>query len=238
MAAAFVVETERWDLAATLFPTGGPVVASQAIAAVRDNPVMQGPHAGHGGNGTAPPVTSDTTATVRASNRSQRLPIVITNLAAANKGSLRQGTTLADLNIDSTGEGPRVGDLDVLAVAASLKGDHQKAIEFMRQAVLAEEKLGPPSGPPLVIKPAHELFGEILLRGGKPGEAAEQFKIALLRQPNRARSLLGAARAAAQSGNEPEAVSLYAKLADQWKQADEGLPELREVQDYLKKTKP
>lgn len=237
MAAAFVVETERWGMAATLFPAGAPVVASQTTAAMRDSPVMQGPHAGHGGNAVAQPVTSASTATVRASNRSERLPVFITNLAAANKGSLPQETTLADLNINSTGEGPRVGDLNILAVAASLKGDHQKAIEVMRQAVLVEEKLGPPSGPPLVIKPAHELFGEILLRAGKPGEAAEQFKIALLRQPNRARSLLGAARSAAKSGNDAEAASLYAKLLDQWKQADEGLPEFREAQDYLKKAK-
>jgi hypothetical protein len=238
MAAAFVVETERWDMATQLFPAGAPVVAGQTIAAVQVNPGMQGPHAGHGGNGGATPVTSDATATVRSSNRSERLPIVITNLAAANKGSLRQGTTLADLNSNSASEGPRVGDLGIVAVAASLKGDHQKAIEFMRQAVIVEEKLGPPSGPPLVIKPAHELFGEILLRASKPGEAAEQFKIALLRQPNRARSLLGAARAAAQSGNESQAASFYARLLDQWKQADEGLPELREVQDYLRKSKP
>jgi tetratricopeptide (TPR) repeat protein len=239
MAAAFVVETERWDMAATLFPAGAPVVASQNTAAVRDNSVMQGgPHAGHGGNGVAQPVTSDSAATVRASNRSERLPVFITNFAAANKGSLRQETTLADLNVNSASEGPRVGDLNILAVAASLKGDHQKAIEVMRQAVIVEEKLGPPSGPPLVIKPAHELFGEILLRAGKPGEAAEQFKISLLRQPNRARSLLGAARAAAKSGDAAGAAAFYSKLLDQWKQADEGLPESREAQEYLKKAKP
>jgi hypothetical protein len=66
----------------------------------------------------------------------------------------------------------------------------------------------------------------------------EQFKAALLRQPNRARSLLGAARAASQIGDQPSAASFYARLLDQWKQADEGLPELREAQDYLKKTAP
>ena len=68
-----------------------------------------------------------------------------------------------------------------------------------------EEQTSAPYGPPNLIKPTHELFGEILLRAGKPAEAAEQFKIALLRQPNRARSLLGAARAAAQSGNQAAA---------------------------------
>jgi Tfp pilus assembly protein PilF len=92
----------------------------------------------------------------------------------------------------------------------------------------------PPYGPPNLIKPSHELFGEILLRAGKPAEAAAQFKTALLRQPNRARSLLGAARAAAQSGNQAAAAAAYTALLEQWKQADPDLPELREVRDYLK----
>jgi hypothetical protein len=62
-----------------------------------------------------------------------------------------------------------------------------------------EEATSAPYGPPSLIKPSHELFGEILLRAGKPTDAAEQFKISLLRQPNRARSLLGLARATAQT---------------------------------------
>src|SRR3989454_2455869 len=36
MAAAFVVETERWNLARTLFPAGSPVVMGQTAAAGRD----------------------------------------------------------------------------------------------------------------------------------------------------------------------------------------------------------
>jgi len=98
--------------------------------------------------------------------------------------------------------------------------------------------MGPPSGPPVLIKPSNELFGEILLRAGKPAEAAAQFRTALLRQPNRARSLLGAARAAAQSGDQASAAAAYARLLDQWQQADEALPELREARDFLKKANP
>jgi Tfp pilus assembly protein PilF len=96
-----------------------------------------------------------------------------------------------------------------------------------------EEETGPPSGPPALIKPTHELFGEILLRADKPAEASAQFRTALLRQPNRARSLLGVARAAAQSGDQITATTTYVKLLQQWKQADEGLAELREARDYL-----
>src|SRR5262245_30638686 len=87
---------------------------------------------------------------------------------------------------------------------------------------------------PLVIKPAHELFGEILLRAKRPKEAAEQFATSLRRHKNRARSLLGAARAAAQNGDTQGAANFYAEFARQWQQADAQLPELREAQDYLK----
>jgi tetratricopeptide (TPR) repeat protein len=123
--------------------------------------------------------------------------------------------------------------LEVAALSAAAKKDYDKAIELMKQATTLEEQSSPPSGPPSLIKPTHELFGEILLRAGKPVEAAAQFQTALLRQPNRARSLLGAARAAKQSGDETKAAAIYAKFLEQWKQADEGLPELREARSLL-----
>ncbi len=139
------------------------------------------------------------------------------------------------MNVDSPGNVANViGELQVAAAFASMSREHDKAIELVREAVRREEKMGPPSGPPSLIKPSHELLGEILLRAGKPVEAGEQFKTALLRQPNRARSLLGAARAAAQSGDRSGATSAYSKLLQQWQQADADLPELREAQDYLK----
>ena len=115
-----------------------------------------------------------------------------------------------------------------------MKKDHATAIDFIKKATAQEEQMGTPYGPPSLIKPSHELFGEILLRAGQPKEAAEKFQIALLRQPNRARSLLGLARAAAQSGDTATARATYTKLLDQWKQADANLPELREARDYLK----
>ena len=71
----------------------------------------------------------------------------------------------------------------------------------MKKATALEEATNAPYGPPSLIKPSHELFGEILLRAGKPAEASEQFKVALLRQPNRARSLQGLARATDKHGS-------------------------------------
>jgi tetratricopeptide (TPR) repeat protein len=222
MAAAFVVETEAWELARTLFPQSTSPEESTVTT--------------HGGHGGSPPALE--AMTVRSSNSGQRLPAFIRGLASAHGISFpevpeRTRQEVAPVNKPA----PSIGELEVMALTESLKNNHEQAIEFMKRAVAAEEQLAPPSGPPTLIKPTHELFGEILLRAGKPNEAAAQFDKALLRQPNRARSRLGAARAAAQKGDQQSARAFYAKLAEQWQQADKDLAELREVQDYLKQAR-
>jgi tetratricopeptide (TPR) repeat protein len=209
MAAAFIVETERWNLAAELFPE------SRTTSSTSDQSTMSGAHVAHG---AAP--------TVRTSYANRTLPVFIRGLASAMTGSAESSKSAAEIN-----------ESEVAALNSSMKKDHAKAIELMKKATALEEEMRPPSGPPSLIKPTHELFGEILLRAGKPAEAAEQFKVALQRQPNRARSLLGAARAAAQTGNQSAALTAYAALIEQWKQADNGLSELREARDYLKQAK-
>jgi len=224
MAAAFIVETERWKLASELFPE-----TKAAPATSSEQTTMGG-----GGHGAHTPAATTAGATVRTSMASVTLPIFIRSLAAAAAGSANVTEVSEDSGKSSA---RRIGELEVAALNASIKKDHARAIELMKKATALEEQSSAPYGPPNLIKPSHELFGEILLRAGKPAEAGEQFKIALLRQPNRARSLLGAARAAAQSGNQVAATNAYAALIDQWKQADDGLSELREARDYLKQAR-
>ena len=108
-----------------------------------------------------------------------------------------------------------------------------KAIAFLQKATTIEEKLPTPSGPPRIIKPTYELLGEILLSMGKPKEAAQQFATSLSRHPNRARSILGAARASANQGNKKEARRKYLQFLTIWKHADQNLPELHESRNYL-----
>ena len=211
MAAAFIVETERWDLAGQFFPETKPAPATEQTTASGGG--------AHGMHGAAAPADN----TVRYPRASRNLPPYIRALSAAYRGSN---------NVDAEPTGIR--EFQIAAVKASLNKDHEKAIKFMKAAAALEEQMSPPLGPPILIKPSHELFGEILLRAGKPDEAAAQFKVALLRQPNRARSLLGAARAAAQAGDRAGAAATYAKLLEQWKQADQELAELREARDFLK----
>ncbi len=223
MAAAFVVETERWELAEKLFPTNTDKIASA-------EPVTAVAAGAHGAHGAMQSPSSDGAMVVRSSNRGQTLPLFVRGMASARAGSSEA---------EATGSGEvGIRDLEIAAVAASQLKQYDKAIDLMKRATILEEALRPPSGPPGIIKPSHELFGEILLRAGKPDEAAAQFRTALLRQPNRARSLLGAARAARNSGNAREAAALYEQLQRQWQQADRDLPELKEVNDYLKNATP
>jgi tetratricopeptide (TPR) repeat protein len=223
MAAAFVVETERWDLVSKLF--------SRAEAADEG-----GAHAAHN---AAPPAQMSTRG-----RRNQSLPIFIRGMAAAKAGTPDAEKSIAELQalrkqMTDRGEAyatkaVEIRELEIAAAAAASKGKYDEAIQMMQRATAIEEEMSPPSGPPTLIKPSHELFGEILLRANRPKEAAQQFATALSRQPNRARSLLGAARAAAQSGDAKAAAENYSAFARQWQQSDAQLAEMREAQDYLK----
>lgn len=232
LTAAFVVETERWDLAAKYF-------SSEAGAAGAE---MAG-HAGHNAPSATPPSTAPS-ATPARGPRSQSLPSFIRGLAAAKTGAPEAARFIVELQaarkqVTDKGDAyaaksAEIKELEVSAAAAAQKQNYSEAIDLMKRATAIEEEMSPPSGPPSLIKPSHELFGEILLSANRPKEAAEQFGIALLRQPNRARSLLGIARAGAKSGDTKAALEAYSKLVRQWNQADPNLPELREAQDYLK----
>ncbi|MCI0624711.1 MAG: hypothetical protein L0387_24210 [Acidobacteria bacterium] len=222
MAATFVVETERWDLAEQLLPpakageakaqTGGSSNPMQAYAVVAEIPA-------HFARGLA--------AAARGLPEAQQSLVALR--AIRKKASGAQEPFIAEL-VRMT----EIQELEIKAVAAATKSDLNEAIKIMRKATALEEATPPPPGPPPVIKPAHELFGEILLGAQRPKEAAEQFATSLLRHPNRARSLLGAARAAARSGDTPGAVKLYDQFEEQWRQAGAQSPEPREAQDYLK----
>lgn len=109
----------------------------------------------------------------------------------------------------------RVGVLErqVAALAAMGRGDESAALEFAAAAVAGENTLGIPSGPPDPIKPAGELYGELLFEAGRAAEAAAAFEQALERMPRRTPSLAGLARAAERAGDSETAEAAYASLA-------------------------
>jgi tetratricopeptide (TPR) repeat protein len=117
----------------------------------------------------------------------------------------------------------------LMAVSAGRSAD---AVARMREAVALEGTLPPPLGPPRPVKPASELFGEILLQLGQPREAAAQLERALERSPNRSLALLGLARAAAALGDRAAARRHYQRLLANWRSADPDLPELAEARGF------
>jgi hypothetical protein len=110
------------------------------------------------------------------------------------------------------------------------------APEAEKKVIAALEKLeslqgeGDTSGPAFDLT-AHELLAERLLADGKAKEALAKYEKDLDERPNRAIALLGAARAAKASGDAAKAHDYYARLADQWKDADADAPAIAEVRD-------
>lgn len=115
------------------------------------------------------------------------------------------------------------------ALLASLEKNGSRALTLAKEAADAEDSMSFEFGPPAVVKPAHELYGELLAAAGKPAEARAEFERSLTRAPNRALSLLGLARAFAKSGDRVAARDTYGRLAAVWRRADTDLPDLAEV---------
>jgi tetratricopeptide (TPR) repeat protein len=127
----------------------------------------------------------------------------------------------------------QVWELEIQTAIKLFWKDYKKAIELAKQAVLLEEKLPAPSGPPRILKSTYELLGEVYLKAGKPIQAYENFSISLLRHPNRIRSLVGAARAADAKGDREAAIENYQRVVNQFKNASPELPELIEARKFL-----
>jgi tetratricopeptide (TPR) repeat protein len=125
-----------------------------------------------------------------------------------------------------------VMEKELAALVAVAAGRGSDAVLRMQEAVALERELPPPLGPPRPLKPAPELFGEILLELGRPREAAAEFARALARWPNRSLTLLGLARASAALGDRDSARGHYRRLLANWRRADPGLPELQEARAF------
>jgi hypothetical protein len=117
-----------------------------------------------------------------------------------------------------------------LASSLALSEKHPAEAERLAaDSVKYEATVEFPSGPPDLIKPAYEFYGETLLALNKPAQATEQFSISLKRMPKRALSLLGLARARAAQNDTAGASKAYRELAQIWANADPDLPAVQEV---------
>jgi tetratricopeptide (TPR) repeat protein len=103
------------------------------------------------------------------------------------------------------------------------EGNSKKALALVKEAADAEDNMSFEFGPPLIVKPTHELYGEMLLQLGQSAEARKQFELALAHAPKRVLSLLGLAQSAEASGDKKAASEAYEELKKIRQNADPGV---------------
>ena len=126
----------------------------------------------------------------------------------------------------------RVGQVMAQQLEAALlfiEGRRGEALVLARQAAVVEDSLSFEFGPPVPVKPAYELVGEMLMDLRQPREAMQAFEMSLKKNPKRALSLLGLGRAAGLVKDTATQRRAFGELQQIWKRADKSLPELKEI---------
>jgi predicted Zn-dependent protease len=114
------------------------------------------------------------------------------------------------------------------------RNDRAGALAALARGAQLDAKRPKPVARPYPIKPAGELYAEILLGTGDAAAAATQFKASLARTPGRAAALLGLARAASVTGAKAEAVKAAKEFMAAWHLADKDRPEIEEMRALLR----
>ncbi|MBA3557707.1 MAG: hypothetical protein H0W30_03820 [Gemmatimonadaceae bacterium] len=91
-------------------------------------------------------------------------------------------------------------------------GRRDSALARMREAATREEATEKNAVTPGPLAPARELLGDMLMELRRPGEALSEYRLTLVKEPNRYRSLAGAVRAAGASGDRVAEADFRAQL--------------------------
>lgn len=114
----------------------------------------------------------------------------------------------------------QVMEKELQAAILNAQGKKDDALRLMKEATAVEDSMTFEFGPPLPVKPSHELFAEFLLEAGQYKEAQDEFNKALARAPRRTLSLQGLALAAKQSGDTQAAKEAQSELQNIRRKAD------------------
>jgi tetratricopeptide (TPR) repeat protein len=181
MRARYILETGKWEA----IPIDVPApTAADAHAA------MPGMAAGYGGNLAWTFITGLSAARLK-------------DFATADKAAaqLRARRTELESRDAYAAKQPAILEKEVAAVTALMRGQHDQAIALAKEAADIELTTNAPSGPPDPMKPALELYADVLLEAGRASDAGAAYEKALLRTPNRTPSVKGLARARGGTGS-------------------------------------
>jgi tetratricopeptide (TPR) repeat protein len=123
--------------------------------------------------------------------------------------------------------------LGVAAWVAHAGGSADESLRLIARAAEIEETVDKHAVTPGPILPARELEGDLLMELDRPADALRAYERALTLEPNRARSLYGAARAAERAGDLAGARERYAAYARLMEGADGERQELAAARAFL-----
>ncbi|MEP6723586.1 MAG: hypothetical protein ABJA77_19250, partial [Variovorax sp.] len=92
------------------------------------------------------------------------------------------------------------------------QGKHEDALTAMAAAADAEDKTEKHPVTPGVLKPARELYGDMLLERSSPKEALVAYEATLKKEPRRLDATVGAAKAADQAGDAVKARDYFGQV--------------------------
>ena len=119
--------------------------------------------------------------------------------AIARLGMIRERMSAAGRTYDS--KKVSILEKQVVAVLSLVSGDVENAVVAAREAAETEmREMQAPSGPPDPMKPAVELYADILLAANRPVEAIAAYEQSLQWIPGRTPSITGLEKAAAEAG--------------------------------------
>ena len=205
--ARYIIETEEWKVQAVADTASNETILANGFSAVKT-----------GDMATAIRMEGLLAAKAKAAPGGE--PAVGAHAdhgAAPAPATVKPAGTAPGPGGPDAGKGVRIMHKELAALIAVSKGQSDAAVTLLKEAVEIEEGMRPPNGAADPVKPSHELLGEVLLQSGKPADAAAAFDASLLRMPNRARSLMGAATAHAAAGHRELAAERYATLSGFWK---------------------
>jgi tetratricopeptide (TPR) repeat protein len=123
--------------------------------------------------------------------------------------------------------------LAAAGILAHVHGDDKEAVRLVRAAADLDATMDKHPVTPSSVLPARELLADLLLELNQPAAALVEYRAMLRSDPNRFRSLLGAARAAKQMGDSATAHEAYRKLVALSKPVGPERAELVEARSYL-----
>jgi Tfp pilus assembly protein PilF len=123
----------------------------------------------------------------------------------------------------------------VRGLALAAQGKRDDAIDVLRKAADREDATQKHVVTPGPLVPAREALAYRLLGDGKPGDALREFETTLEREPNRYRTVAGAAQAAEQAGDRAKAAQHYRALLELARDADSPRAELAKAKSFLQR---